>query len=171
MILRDYEPSDGPFWSNDWQCSGPEYLGTIARRRSARNNISHQLGKMAPTTLHRTKQLKQSWARDAGAGVGGWRTMNRTLGLIWRDYRSREYLHIYISTLCISTHRLWTDNNKQLKLHSRRGRCSNILIVSYTNTACLCCYVSIMVNIRPALSYYKSAVQHFRSPGKGIIIK
>ena len=115
---------------------------------------------MAPTTLHRTKQLKQSWARDAGAGVGGRRTMNRTLGLIWRDYRSREYLHIYISTLCMSTHRLWTDNNKQLKLHSRRGRCSNILIVSYTNTACLCCYVSILVNIRPALSYDKSAVQH-----------
>ena len=102
MILRDYEPSNGPFWSDDWQCSGPGYLGTIARRRSARNNISHQLGKMAPTTLHRTKQLKQSWARDAGAGVGGWRTMNRTLGLIWRDYRSREYLHIYISTLCMS---------------------------------------------------------------------
>ena len=147
-----------------WQCSGPEYLGTITRRRSARNNISHQLGKMAPTTLHRTKQHKQSWARDAGAGVGGWRTMNRTLGLIWRDYRSQgvsTYLHIYISTLCVSTHRLRTDNNKQLKLHSRRGRCSNILIVSYTNTACLCCYVSILVNIRPALSYDKPAVQHF----------
>ena len=76
-----------------WQCSGPEYLGTIAVRRSARNNISQQLGKMAPTTLHRTKQHKQSWARDAGAGVGGWRTMNRTLGLIWQDYRSREYLN------------------------------------------------------------------------------
>lgn len=81
-----------------WQCSGPEYLGTIAVRRSARNNISQQLGKMAPTTLHRTKQHKQSWARDAGAGVGGWRTMNRTLGLICRDYRSQgvsTYLHIY----------------------------------------------------------------------------
>ena len=90
-----------------WQCSGPEYLGTIAVRRSARDNISHQLGKMAPTTLHRTKQHKQSWARDAGAGVGGWRTMNRTLGLIWRDYRSQgvsTYLHIY--TLRIYT-RAW----------------------------------------------------------------